>query len=348
MTATPSTQHDTTEPIANLVKQVAVGVLQNAAGQSLLAQRPPGTSHPGWWEYPGGKFEAGETLGAALIRELREELGIEVKTWRPWFVKRHVYPHTTVQLHFCRVSAWHGTVKGQEGQRIAWLDPSSAAPTPVLPATLPALKWLGLPEILGITQAGAIGIENFLARYDHALAHGLRWIQCREPELNLFETRRLFDALLTRRDHYNQALADPDNASLRCHVILNGRHPREWWSQADGVQLPAAMAHQLDERPPVSWLGVSAHNQDDIEQARRLDADWIVLGPVAPTLSHPAQPTLGWPGFAALAQQASQPQYAIGGMDLHTLELAQQHGAQGVAVMRGLTTVVGHSSGIPA
>jgi 8-oxo-dGTP diphosphatase len=119
---------------------VAVGVLIDAAGRFLLTSRPPGKVYAGYWEFPGGKLEPGETVEAALRRELHEELGITIGVAEPWQTELMDYPHARVRLHFCKVREWRGEMQMREGQRMAWEQlPVSVAP--VLPGTLPVLGW---------------------------------------------------------------------------------------------------------------------------------------------------------------------------------------------------------------
>ena len=121
--------------------QVAVGILVQADGQFLLTSRPAGKSYAGYWEFPGGKVESGETLQAALVRELREEIGIEVQQATPWRTLVVDYPPALVQLHFFKVSAWAVTLHMHEGQQFVWQHLPTTA-SPILPGTVPVLKWL--------------------------------------------------------------------------------------------------------------------------------------------------------------------------------------------------------------
>ena len=120
---------------------VAVGVLLDAEGRFLLTSRPEGKVYAGYWEFPGGKLEVGETVEQALRRELQEEIGIVIGAAEPWRVELVDYPHALVRLNFCKVRAWTGPLEMREGQRFAWAG-LPVAQSPVLPGALPVLDWL--------------------------------------------------------------------------------------------------------------------------------------------------------------------------------------------------------------
>ena len=127
------------------IVDVAVGVLIDERGRFLLTSRPAGKVYAGWWEFPGGKLEGGESVVAALARELHEELGIDVVDATPWHVTRMDYAHARVRLHFCKVLAWHGELQMRQGQAMAWQTlPVTVAP--VLPGTLPVLDWFAVEQ----------------------------------------------------------------------------------------------------------------------------------------------------------------------------------------------------------
>ena len=121
---------------------VAVGVLVNEKGEFLLASRPEGKSYPGYWEFPGGKIEAGEDAYAALIRELQEEMGITVTKAQPWLEKSFDYPHANVTLFFFHVMQWEGVITACEQQTFTWQDPYNITAQPILPANEPILREL--------------------------------------------------------------------------------------------------------------------------------------------------------------------------------------------------------------
>jgi 8-oxo-dGTP diphosphatase len=128
--------------------QVAVGVLIDAQGAFLLTSRPAGKVYAGYWEFPGGKLEAGESVAQALRRELHEELGIHIKDMQAWYSERVDYPHALVDLHFCKVVSWSGELSMREGQQFAWQQfPVSVSP--VLPGTVPVLARLAAERGFG-------------------------------------------------------------------------------------------------------------------------------------------------------------------------------------------------------
>lgn len=121
--------------------EVAVGVLMQADGSFLLTSRPAGKPYAGYWEFPGGKLEAGESIEEALSRELNEELGLTMGEAKAWKVEVVDYPHALVRLHFFKVTQWSGELQMKEQQSYAW----SVLPvgvSPILPGALPVLEWL--------------------------------------------------------------------------------------------------------------------------------------------------------------------------------------------------------------
>ena len=128
---------------------VAVGVLIDEQGRFLLTSRPEGKVYAGYWEFPGGKVEAGETIEQALRRELHEELGITIGPATPWQIELMDYAHARVRLHFCKVFAWEGDFEMRERQTMAW-QTLPVAVQPVLPGTVPVLAWFA-------TERGFVG-----------------------------------------------------------------------------------------------------------------------------------------------------------------------------------------------
>ena len=316
---------------------VAAGLIQRPDGSLLLAQRPAGKPWAGWWELPGGKIERGETAHEALARELKEELGINVTTATPWVTYTHDYPKSVVRLAFWRVSAWTGEPTGIEGQELAWVDPQHTITIgPLLPATQPPLRWLRLPDQYLITSIGPYpNLPGFLAKLTAALERGVRLVQFREPSSEMTEPQC--------RDAFEQVLQCCRRHQALC--LVNSAHPKMWWGQADGVHFRASDAQARyvamsgpgpARRAHPGLIGVSCHNAADLHAARRLEADFAVLGHVLPTPSHPHEAAMGWAQFAELANGAGLPVFAIGGQSADTLTEARQQGAHGIAGIRAL------------
>jgi len=302
------------------IVRVAAAVILRPDGQVLLAQRPPGKAYAGYWEFPGGKLEPGETPRHALDRELAEELGLGVRRAAPWLVQRYQYPHAHVELHFFRVFAWDGEPVGHDGQAFAWQRPGKFDVAPLLPANTLVLRALMLPAVYGITMASDLGEKAFLARAKLAFDGGLQLVQLREKGWPEARQRALAEALV--------ALARPSGAKL----LLNGdaQSARAWGCA--GVHWTSDALAGATARPDGMLCAASCHTRADIEHAGRLQLDFAVLGPVMPTPSHRGAPTLGWEGFAAIAAEAPLPVFALGGLALGDLDVAVSHGAHGIAV----------------
>lgn len=121
--------------------EVAVGVLIDADGRFLLTSRPEGKVYAGYWEFPGGKLEAGESVEEALRRELIEEIGVRIGDAYAWKTQLVDYPHALVRLNFCKVFDWSGQLQMHEGQQYRW-ERLPVQCAPVLPGTVPVLRWL--------------------------------------------------------------------------------------------------------------------------------------------------------------------------------------------------------------
>ncbi|VWX58017.1 8-oxo-dGTPase [Burkholderiales bacterium 8X] len=130
--------------------EVAVGILIGADDALLLSTRPEGKPYAGYWEFPGGKVETGETIEEALRRELHEELGITIAAATVWKVTEHDYPHALVRLHWCKVREWSGDFEMREGQEMCWQQLPLQV-SPVLPGAMPVLAWLA--EERGLASA---------------------------------------------------------------------------------------------------------------------------------------------------------------------------------------------------
>jgi 8-oxo-dGTP diphosphatase len=302
---------------------VAVGVLIQADGRFLLAQRPLGKPMAGYWEFPGGKLEAGEDVRTALAREFLEELGIVIEAAVPWVIREFSYPHAHVRLHFWRIYAWQGEPQSLEGQALRWERLDNPCVEPWLPGALPLKRWLALPARYAISAAAELGVEGFLERLDEKGRRGqIQLLQLREKTLSPERFGQLFSEVWAR------------SAAYGFRLLVNSAHPEEFWHRAHGVHLTHADLLACATRPLVQWCAASCHDEESLSQAARLGVDCAVLGPVCATASHPAARGLGWEGFAGLCAQTAVPLYAIGGLVEGDLNRARGAGAQGVALLR--------------
>jgi 8-oxo-dGTP diphosphatase len=311
------------------IVEVAAAVLQRPDNSFLLAQRPPDKIWAGYWEFPGGKIEPGETPYHALVRELREELGITVETAYPWLTRVYTYPHATVRLNFFRVTAWSGELHPHEGQQFAWQSPTPALSrgeremaSPILPANEPILRALSLPTLYAISNVQELGEAVFMQRLEAVLRNGLRLVQLREKDYSREALRAVALRMLPLLRQHDARLIINTDIELAKEI------------GADGVQLTGAQLAGLHERPDVDWCGASCHNADELRRAEQLGCDFVLLSPVLATQSHPGAPHLGWEKFAAIAAGSSIPVYALGGLTHADMHTAWQHGAHGIALLR--------------
>lgn len=302
--------------------EVAAAVIEREDGTFLLAQRPAGKVYEGWWEFPGGKVEAGEPVEAALARELEEELGIHVEAAYPWITRTHHYPHGNVRLRFFRVVRWRGEPHPREGQAFAWQRLPSLTVDPILPANGPILKALSLPLFMGISQAAVLGGETWLARLEAAVVGGLRWVQIREPSWSEAAVAVLARQTVERLQ------------PVGGRVVVNGSESTARAAGADGIHLSSGALRRLSKRPDYDLVGASVHDADELDQAEALGVDYVILGPVRETASHPGVAGIGWERFVPLASGRPFPVLAIGGLGASDLHAARRAGAHGIAAIR--------------
>jgi 8-oxo-dGTP diphosphatase len=304
--------------------EVAAAVIERPDGTFLLAQRPEGKPYAGYWEFPGGKIEPGEDARGALTRELREELGIEVRESTPWITRMHAYTHATVRLHFFKVTAWDGEPQPLEDQAIRWQRVEAPDVAPMLPANAPVLAALTLPSIMVVSNCAQLGVDAWIQKLaDHAMDEKLL-VQVREKAWNFQQVQHILSRALARA------------APFGSRIVVNsdcGAYP-----QCSGVHLTSKALMGATQRPDAALVGASCHDERELDQAEKIGVDYAVIGPVKPTASHPGAAPLGWARFAELARHRPMPIFAIGGLKRTDLPEARRHGAHGVALLSGAFT----------
>ncbi|WP_076585226.1 Nudix family hydrolase [Solilutibacter tolerans] len=312
---------DNTPPI-----HVMAGVVTDVRGRVLLARRTQGRDLAGLWEFPGGKVDPGETPEEALARELQEELGIDADIGEPLIRVPQQMPHKRIVLDVRHVPTHRGHPRGLDGQALAWVPrdklPRYAMPPadrPVVAALLQAERYLVTPSPYDMSD------DAWLAALDAALATGIRRVQLRAPDVGQGRWRTLAAEAVARC------------RIRRAEILINGD---EALAMTYGVGLHLR-AEQLKKRrkrdfPDDLRLAASCHDAHDLKRAEMVGCDFVVLGAVNETASHPGQPGMGWARFAALRECTSLPIYAIGGLGMDAMADARQQGAQGIAAIRAL------------
>lgn len=299
--------------------EVAAAVIERPDGAFLMARRPEGKVYAGWWEFPGGKVEPGESPRQALDRELLEELGIRVEEAWPWLNRSFVYPHAHVMLRFFRVTRWQGTPHPHEGQMLDWTRADAPGVAPILPANGPILKGLRLPLEYAISDAAALGEAVFLERLERRLEAGLRLVQLREKALPPDEFARLAQAVTARCRDYGAVPMINGDAELAGRL-------------GAGLHLNSGQLMQCRQRPELEWVGASCHDPAELRRAAELELDFALLSPILPTASHPGAAHLGWDRLAQWLRDYPLPVFALGGMRRTDLARARALGAHGVAL----------------
>jgi 8-oxo-dGTP diphosphatase len=305
---------------------VAAAVVFDDRQRVLICRRPSHTHQGGLWEFPGGKLEPGETIEFALRRELMEETGINVISARPLIRVHHDYPDRMVLLDVWRVEGFTGTAAGREGQPVRWVLPGELKRYRFPAANLPIIKAVNLPDRYLITPEPGADVDNFLAHLDAAIRRDGMLVQLRVKQSLHANYRDLVKQVL-KVCHARKA-----------RLLLNTEPSLVLELGADGVHLTSARLLALRERPLDSGYLVSAscHDLKELKQASDMNLDFAVVSPVRETASHPGAKALGFTGLRNLTEQAELPVYALGGMTETDLVRSFDHGAQGIAAIRGL------------
>jgi len=305
--------------------EVAVAVIVSPDQQQvLISQRAADVHLGGKWEFPGGKLEPGETPFQALQREIEEELGVTIQRAAPILTLPFRYPEKDVILHVFRVIEMTGQPGAKERQPLRYAAIESLSAEHFPPANRSIITWLQLPSTYFITPDAVADSRQYIQLLENAIHAGCGMLQFRSPSLDPASYADLARQLWRLCEAARLPLL------LNCSLELFAGLP------ASGLHLSAARASQFSTRPIAMdrILACSCHNDVELQQAARLGADLVVLGPVKATLTHPGAPVLGWEGFARLGQGRPFAVYALGGLQHDDLRHAQGLGARGIAAIR--------------
>ncbi len=302
------------------------GAIADADGRILVTRRADHVHQGGLWEFPGGKLEPGESPAQGLRRELSEELGIQIRSSRPLIRVSHDYGDLHVLLDVHRVDDYDGIPTGCEGQPLAWLTPEAMDPEQFPAADRPIINALRLPPVLLVTGEDPSRPDDFLGRLARAIMAGVMLVQLRAHSLTDDDYGRLAARAFALCERH------------RVRLLLNRDPRRACKLPRHGLHLTSRILMEVPARPgrPGELIGASCHDGAQLARAVELGLDYALLSPVKPTASHPDALPLGWRKFAELADSAQLPIYALGGLTLDDLGDAFEHGAQGIAGLRGL------------
>ena len=331
------------------IVHVAVAVIVNASNEVCISLRHKNTHQGGLWEFPGGKVEHSESIKQALVREIREELNLEIKQSRPLITINHNYHDKAVCLHVCKVILYQGEATGLEGQQVKWLPVSQLSADDFPAANLAIIKALQLPDKYLITGKFTDS-DDFIFKLKNALNSGIKLVQLRLKD-NVIKDKGIKEN--SREDISQLQFLLEQSAELckQAEVNLMLNLSADYLHSIDlskiefaGFHADSKTLNTLSQRPvevfkvrPRGGLfSASCHNMEELLLAIKLNADFVVLSPVQKTASHPDMPAMGWRQFSNLIENISIPVYALGGVSENDLEAAWQHGAQGIAAISAL------------
>ena len=300
-------------------------------GQVLLAKRPDHLHQGGLWEFPGGKLEPGETVCQALVRELKEELDIDITPARPLISIYHDYGDKKVFLEVWIVYDYVGEPRGCEGQEVEWVAIDDLRKKTFPAANQAIITALNLPEFYLISPEPNLETwPEFKCQFEKALKEGISLVQFRAKQLNI-------------STYFKWAQEISDLAvKYRAKLILN-TPPDEFLIHVKDINvagLHLSSEHLLSSKKrPIGkdkLLGASCHNLREVQHAQAIDVDFITLSPIKTTATHPDAQPIGLDAFNDMVSEINKPVYALGGLGREDLSEVLSNGGQGVAAIRSL------------
>ncbi len=302
--------------------QISLGIIKNSLGQILLAKRPSGKHLSGYWEFPGGKVESGESFKMALRRELQEEVNINVEAIKKIFEYQYHYPDRVLHFQVFEVLTYSNEVKALESQNLQWVDESDIDKQNSPPANVALMNALNLSDLYMIACT-SVYKEELFSQVKAQLIAGVSIVQFRAPQLNKVQ---YITQAVELRD-----LCKEYGAKLISNCELS------WVEeiQPHGIHLTSARLQEVSQHSDSNdYFSASCHDEREIKLAHQLNVSCILIGAVNVTLSHSNNHALGWNNFRRLCDLANIPVYALGGLEKNDLMTAKLSGAQGIAGIR--------------
>ncbi len=300
-----------------IIKAV-VGVLRNNSGQILIAKRQDHQFMAGFWELPGGKIEGNENIEQTIIRELDEELGIEVVDLSLHQTMQHTYNDRIIELTICNIDRFKKTPAGIEGQQIAWVDIYKLHTYELLPTMKSFINSITLPNKYWITPSSNHQSDEWLAKFDEKMTQDIELIQLR-----------------SKIQLESSFIAELHNKCLQHNVKLLLNTVEKSFNEAycDGWHITTGEMLKLNKRPcdEDKLLGASTHDLIEALKAQEIGADFVVISPVQATQTHPDTIPIGWEKAKEVVDKLNIPVYFLGGMGSDDLDETLRLGAQGIA-----------------
>ncbi|ALE52375.1 hypothetical protein SP60_03560 [Candidatus Thioglobus autotrophicus] len=298
--------------------KAVVGVLQNSANEILIAKRQAHQFMSGFWELPGGKIEPNESEQQAIIRELKEELGIIVTDLSIHQTMVYQYTDRIVELSIYTINQYQNTPEGIEGQEIVWTNIKDLSQYKLLPTMTAFINSITLPNKYWITPSSNHQSEAWTRKFDEKLKQGIGLIQLR-----------------SKVDINSNFIAELYNKCTQNNVKLLLNIPNKTFNESycDGWHLTTGEMLKIHNRPCANdkILGVSTHDLTEALKAQEIGADFVVISPVQATQTHPDTSPIGWEAAGEVIKKLNIPVYFLGGMTINDLNKTLKLGAQGIA-----------------
>lgn len=310
----------------NSYVHVAVAVIYNQCGQVFITRRPDHVHQGGLWEFPGGKVESDESIQDALRREIKEEIDITIEDALPLIKIPFQYPDKQVLLDVWEVLQYTGEPHGREGQSCEWVNKEELRNLSFPAANHAIISAVLLPSCFLVTPEPGKNKTLFLKNLERTIQSDIRWLYFRAKNLSQEEYRSL------AREVCEIGRANQVN------ILLNTETKLVKQLGAAGLHLTAKQLLECNDRPVGHdyWLSASCHTREEINHANSIGVDFIFVGSVKSTSSHPESVPIGWEQFSHLAALARMPVYAIGGMTQKDHGQSRLSGGQGIAAISAL------------